>query len=127
MSVVPEIEQQHHALVSLINKLDDAVKNDEPLHRVEGIIDDVIAYSRFHFAAEERLMDLYQYPHVEAHKDKHKQLLHDAFKFKEKFRYIGKHEFADWLNHWPFAHILAHIVYADRQVEDHIAESLAKM
>ena len=126
MSVVPEMEQQHHALVSLLEKLNDAAKNNESLESVERIIDDVISYTNFHFAAEERLMAQYDYPLIDAHKVKHRQLVHDAFKFKEKLRHIGEPEFTDWFRHWPFSHIHAHIVHADRQLEEHIANFRAK-
>ena len=122
MSGVTEIERQHHELVGMLNKLNEAARHDAPLERVERLIDEVIAYTGFHFAAEERLMDQSGYAEIEAHKEKHRQLLHDALKFKEKLRYIGEHEFVDWFNHWPFAKIHAHIVYADRQVEDYIAQ-----
>lgn len=121
MSGVPEIEQQHHELVNMLNKLNAAAKNNDPLESVERIIDDVISYTSFHFATEERLMVQAGYAEIEAHKDKHRQLIHDALKFKEKLRYIGEHEFVDWFNHWPFAKIHAHIVYADKQLEDYIA------
>lgn len=122
MSGVTEIEQQHHELVGMLNKLNEAARHDEPLERVERLIDEVIDYTRFHFAAEERLMEQSGYAEIDAHKEKHRQLVHDALKFKEKLRYIGEHEFVDWFNHWPFAKIHAHIVYADRQIEDHIAQ-----
>ena len=122
MSGVAEIERQHHELVGMLNKLNEAARHDEPLERVERLIDEVIDYTRFHFAAEERLMEQSGYAEIDAHKEKHRQLVHDALKFKEKLRYIGEHEFVDWFNHWPFAKIHAHIVYADRQIEDHIAQ-----
>lgn len=121
MSGVAEIERQHHELVGMLNKLNEAAKHEEPLEKVEHLIDEVIAYTGFHFAAEEQIMEHSGYAEIEAHKDKHRQLLHDALKFKEKLRNIGEHEFVDWFNHWPFAKIHAHIVYADRQLAEHIA------
>jgi len=123
---VPEIEQQHHVLVNMLNKLNDAVKNDESREDIYRIIDDVISYTRFHFATEERLMDQYGYPEIKAHKDKHKQLIQEVLHFKEKLGYVGEHQFIDWFNHWPFANILAHIQYADKQIESHIIQSGVK-
>ena len=34
--------------------------------------------------------------------------------------------FTEWFNHWPFANVLAHIQYADKQFEDHIIQSRVK-
>jgi hemerythrin len=123
---VMENTLQHHELVALLNKLSDAAKNGEPLERVEQIIDDVIAYTRFHFEFEERLMTEYGYPQLAEHQEKHHQLINDALKFKAKLRNVGEHEFVDWFHHWPFAYIHAHIIHADKQIEDYIAQHQAK-
>jgi len=62
------------------------------------------------------------YPEFEAHREKHKELINDALHLRNKLDYVGEQMFTDWLNHWPFARVLAHIQYADQQVEDHIIQ-----
>jgi len=123
---VPEIEQQHQVLVNMVNKLNDAVKSNESREDIYRIIDDVISYTYFHFEFEEQLMDQYGYPEIKAHKDKHKQLIQDALHLKEKLDFVGEHQFMEWFNHWPFANILAHIQYADKQIEDYIIQNGVK-
>ena len=121
-----EIDQQHQELVSMLNRLNDAVKNNESREDIYRIIDDVIAFTRLHFATEEQLMIQSGYTDIEWHKDKHKQLIQDALHLKGKLAYVGEEMFTDWLNHWPFARVLAHIQYADKQIEDHITQSGVK-
>jgi|SRR5271169_3878052 len=123
---VPEIEQQHQVLVNMVNKLNDAVKSNESRKDIYRIIDDIISYTYFHFEFEEQLMDQYGYPEIKAHKDKHKQLIQDALHLKEKLDFVGEHQFMEWFNHWPFANILAHIQYADKQIEDYIIQNGVK-
>jgi hemerythrin-like metal-binding protein len=123
---VSEIDQQHQELVNLLNRLNDAVKNNESREDIYRIIDDVIAFTRLHFATEEQLMIQSGYTDIEWHKDKHKQLIQDALHLKGKLAYVGEEMFTDWLNHWPFARVLAHIQYADKQIEDHITQSGVK-
>ena len=123
---VSEIDQQHQELVNLLNRLNDAVKNNESREDIYRIIDDVIAFTRLHFATEERLMVQSGYPEIEWHKDKHKQLIQDALHLKGKLDYVGEQLFTEWFNHWPFANVLAHIQYADKQIEDHIIQSGVK-
>ena len=123
MAGVTEIDQQHKALVDMFNRLNEAVKNNESREDIYRIIDDIIAFTRLHFATEERLMIQSGYPEIEAHRDKHKQLIDEALHLKGKLDYVGELMFTDWLNHWPFARVLAHIQYADQQVEDHIVRS----
>jgi hemerythrin-like metal-binding protein len=123
---VSEIDQQHQELVNLLNRLNDAVKNNESREDIYRIIDDVIAFTRLHFATEERLMVQSGYPEIEWHKDKHKQLIQDALHLKGKLAYVGEEMFTDWLNHWPFARVLAHIQYADKQFEDQLLQTAMK-
>jgi len=122
---VPEIEQQHQELVRLLNRLNDAVKNRELRQKVYEIMDEVIVFTRQHFEAEELLMIKAGYPEIEAHKDKHKQLIDEALHLKEKLDYVGDEMFTDWFNHWPFARVLAHIQYADKQIKDFIVRNVA--
>jgi hemerythrin len=124
---VPEIDQQHQKLVSMLNGLNEAVKNKESRNDIYRIIDDVIAYTCLHFENEEQLMAQTGYPEIEAHKDKHKQLVQEALHLKEKLDNVGEEMFTDWFNHWPFARVLAHIQYADTQIKDYIVQSSVKV
>jgi hemerythrin len=123
MFAVTLIDQQHRELVSMLNRLNDAVKNNESREDIYRIIDDVIAFTRLHFATEEQLMIQSGYTDIEWHKDKHKELIQDALHLKGKLAYVGEEMFTDWFNHWPFARVLAHIQYADKQFEDQLLQS----
>jgi hemerythrin-like metal-binding protein len=123
MFAVTLIDQQHQELVSMLNRLNDAVKNNESREDIYRIIDDVIAFTRLHFATEEQLMIQSGYTDIEWHKDKHKELIQDALHLKGKLAYVGEEMFTDWFNHWPFARVLAHIQYADKQFEDQLLQS----
>jgi len=122
MAGVIAIDKQHEKLVNMFNRLNEAVKNNESREDIYRIIDDVIAFTRIHFATEEQLMVQSDYPEFEAHREKHKELINDALHLRNKLDYVGEQMFTDWLNHWPFARVLAHIQYADQQVEDHIIQ-----
>lgn len=123
---VREIEQQHQQLVRLFKKLNDAVENRVSRQEIYQIIDEVIAYTRLHFEAEELLMVQSGYPEIETHKEKHRQLISEALHLKEKLDYVGDEMFTDWFNHWPFARVLAHIQYADKQIKDYIVQPTKK-
>lgn len=120
MSDVSEIDQQHQVLVNMLNALNDAVNSRKPREDIFLIIDEVIAYTRFHFATEERLMENSGYTDVEFHKDKHRQLMQDALHLKGKLADLGEEMFTDWFKHWPFTRVLAHIQYADQQFEEQL-------
>ena len=120
---VQEIDRQHQELIGKLNRLNDAVSKMESRETIYQMIDDVIEYTRLHFATEEELMLKSGYPLYEAHKEKHKELIQDALNLKKKLAFVGEEMFTEWFNHWPFARVLAHIQYADSQIENHILRS----
>jgi hemerythrin len=126
MPGVPVIDEQHQELVSMFNLLTEAVKNNAPRKDIYRLIDDVISYSSLHFATEEMLMAEFGYPEIEAHKQKHRQLIQEALHLRRKLELAGEEQFLEWFHHWPFANILAHIQYADNQVKDHITQGGAE-
>ena len=126
MPDVLQINRQHRELINRLNRLNDAVKNRESREDIYRTIDDVIAFTHLHFATEEQLMLQSGYPEIESHRGLHMQLIQDALHLKGKLDYVGDEMFTEWFNHWPFSRVLAHIQYADKQVEDYISQSGAK-
>ena len=122
MTDVAHIEHQHSELVSMFSKLNEAVKNNESRKVIYQIIDDVISFTRVHFADEEQLMVKAAYPEIESHKKMHKELIDEALHLKGKFDYVDEHAFRDWLTHWPLGRVLAHIKYADTHFEEYLAQ-----
>jgi len=114
------IDQQHQHLLNKLNELNNAVSAGEARATLYKMIDDVIEYTRFHFSTEEQFMMETCFDDLEWHKEKHRQLVDDAIRLKEKLDYIGEELFSDWFIHWPFGRVLAHIQYADRQFEAHL-------
>lgn len=115
-----EIDRQHRELVNMFNRLNDAVKNHESRNDIYQLIDEVIAFTRLHFATEELLMVQSEFPEIESHKKMHAELIKDTLRLKDKLDYVGEDMFSDWFNHWPFGRVLAHIQYGDKQIADHI-------
>ena len=127
MAEVKDMEQQHAQLVSVFNKLNDAVKNNESRQTIYKIIDDIISLTKLHFTSEEEMMTQAGFPEIEQHKRMHKELIDEALHLKGKFDYVDDEQFMDWLNHWPFSRVLAHIQYADKQFESHVLQTGMKV
>ena len=68
---VLEVDSQHKHLVSLINGLHEVMKRGAQQAEIEALLEDLLAYTDFHFAAEEKLMARANYPDLAAHKAKH--------------------------------------------------------
>jgi len=68
---IPEIDDQHHELVNIINELWEAIVVRRDQGGVVPILEELEHYTVAHFTAEEVLMRVEHYPHLEAHKVEH--------------------------------------------------------
>ena len=82
---IEEIDNQHKIIIDLINKVDAAAQNHKELEQLPAILQELIDYTRTHFAVEESLMRIFNYPDYEPHKQKHDDLVHKVLKFQEQF------------------------------------------
>jgi hemerythrin len=110
MSVgVGRIDREHQKLIELINLLHSemtAGKSNEIMGRV---LDDLIAYTKGHFAMEEGLFRTHNYPQGAAHKQEHdaltKKVLDLQAEFKAGRSFIGAPTL-NFLREWLTQHIL---------------------
>jgi methyl-accepting chemotaxis protein len=76
MSVhVRQFDDQHKQLVSMIQRLNDAMRNGEGDKVIGDILAGLAEYAVNHFAQEERFMQQHNYPDYPAHKQIHEELL----------------------------------------------------
>ena len=77
-----EVDKQHHHLVDVINQFGELLTQPEniPFDKVETVFGELAAYSQYHFAEEEMLMDTLQVDqrHVEHHKHEHINFLQEV-------------------------------------------------
>lgn len=106
---VTEIDNQHQKLVSLINALNDAMKEGKGKEVLSTILNELINYTATHFKYEEDYFDKFNYPDKEVHKASHKKLVADVLKFRDDFQ-SGKLgltvEILTFLVNWLKSHII---------------------
>lgn len=68
------VDQQHRHLVSMLNQLHGVMRNGSREAEVRHILNDLIGYTRFHFASEEKLMAECGYPGIQEHVRKHRAM-----------------------------------------------------
>lgn len=79
------IDKQHRELFSSINRFQERIASESPSFALDVVLDSLKNYARYHFASEERLLELNNCPELERHKG-----LHAAFE-EEIRRYEAKH------------------------------------
>ncbi len=80
----PPIDLQHKQIFRMAAELHAAMVNHEPPEVTEPLLDKVVGYTRFHFAAEEKLMQESGYRGYEQHHASHERLLEQVVAFQEK-------------------------------------------
>lgn len=125
MSVgIDVIDADHQLLVSLINQLDDAVKDGQPQKTTGSVLNVLYDYTDFHFDREERMMDAVGYPDLENHKQTHKALKDKVLEIRDS--YAGgstdgiEDEVMTLLKDW----LKEHIMGRDRLYQAAMAEHL---
>jgi hemerythrin len=106
---IKEIDQQHQKLMALVNELYDSMTAGHGKEALGKVLGELITYTVYHFATEEKLFQTHAYPETAAHKAEHDKLTQTAKDLKEKFD-SGKGqitvEVMNFLKNWLNNHIL---------------------
>jgi hemerythrin len=76
---------QHKQLVDIVNRLHHALVDGKGRKVVGKALDDLIRYSRAHFAAEEKVLQSSGYPDFLAHHTEHECLAYKVLEFYQRF------------------------------------------
>ena len=120
---IPIIDEQHRGIVSIINTLHYAIRNDYVHRMLVPIIDMLHSYTKTHFHIEEAIFAHSDFPEVSAHKALHKEL-------SSKLTTVGLHsmmekdayKLMEFLKSWWIEHIceidIRYRAYIAEQNED---------
>ncbi|MGD1075133.1 MAG: bacteriohemerythrin [Thermodesulfovibrionales bacterium] len=105
---IGSIDAQHKKLVALVNTLHDAMSSGKGQQALGKILDELIEYTKSHFATEERLMTTHVYPGYLSHKKEHDGLTQQVLTVHQDFK-AGKPvitvEIMRFLKDWLSRHI----------------------
>ncbi len=122
---IQEIDEQHKVLVGLLNQLHDAIHQRHGSDAARKILDELADYTRIHFAVEESLMRVLEYPGYEAHKQQHEDLIQQLVDLKEKLD-AGGHSISFELLHFLKVWLTKHILESDKEYSPHFLSSGVK-
>lgn len=122
---IEEIDVQHQVLVGLVNEMHDAIRLHHSSDVVHGILGKLAEYTRIHFAVEESLMRILDYPDYEAHKTQHEGLIQAVQDLQEKVN-TGKASVGFELMHFLKVWLTKHIIESDKEYGTYFLSSGAK-
>lgn len=110
---IDSIDRQHMKLMELGNRIGHLLQQDSEVDqydRILVVLDELKAYTVYHFDNEEKLFLLYDYPDFENHKKEHDGFIHwldsiDMDTLDEKQKEVLK-EILKKLINWVFKHVI---------------------
>ena len=106
---IPGIDAQHRRLFQLAEEFRMAVVRGEAQTILAGMLDNLVEYTLVHFADEESLMRLHEYPGLAVHIAEHSALTQRVQQFSALFKQ-GQTAFTFrllvFLQHWLETHIM---------------------
>lgn len=107
---IEEIDEQHKVLVNLINRLfDETVVHQADPSVMDEILHELIEYTVIHFAVEESLFRIFDYPETELHTRHHDELKAQVLDIQKKVKLreaVINTELLIFLKKWLENHIL---------------------
>jgi hemerythrin-like metal-binding protein len=111
-------DDDHKKLIDMLNRLHEAMKSGQGKDVVGKVLDDLVTYTKFHFAREEEFFAMTGYPAVE-HKKEHRELVKQAEELQSRYKSgerVLSIETMDFLKDW----LTVHIQGTDRKYTDHL-------
>jgi hemerythrin len=115
---VQALDEDHKRLLFLINNLDTAAHYRTDMAFERQALNEVLAYTKTHFAREEELMRKHDYADYDAHKKQHEAMIAKVNELAQRYEYDRDgtiEELLKYLREWLIHHILG----TDKGYRDH--------
>lgn len=107
---VGEMDSHHKNLFDIINRLHDCMKEGHADEQIAAIIRELVDYTRYHFAEEEKLMQSINYAGLSAQQREHQAFVDKMTEFMQKVdrgqAAFTVAEVAETSTHWLRDHII---------------------
>ncbi len=116
---LPDVDREHHTLVDMVNRLHAAMVAGTAHDVMQQTLADLLAYTKTHFANEERMMKQSGFPGFAAHKQLHDGLtaqVHDFVARHNAGRAAISIQLLQFLRKW----LVEHIQNSDKRFAAHV-------
>jgi hemerythrin len=106
------IDEQHKMLIERANALTEAIEKTRGLEKILQTLGFMTDYTKFHFSAEEKVMEKFEYPKMTEQKEQHEYFKHRLNQMVEEFEEEGattalSRSIGAFLSSWLVNHIKA--------------------
>ena len=106
---VMQMDEQHKRLIQIANTIMEHLYNHAEHQAVENAFDALVDYTHYHFAEEEKLLALYNYPATQTQHRIHEQLIKQVVEYKNEIlsgNIPNRAEFLNFISRWLMRHVL---------------------
>jgi len=79
---VGSMDRHHQKLFDILNKLHDAMSEGKATEVITGTLQELLNYTEYHFAEEEKLLEQISYVGLAEQKNAHQRFIQDVEKYK---------------------------------------------
>lgn len=119
---VRELDEQHKALIRMINEMHYAMNNDRGQEAISAIVEQMFDYMETHFTTEEGYMQRFHYPGLQTHQRQHEEFRAKARDLRQRVNqgeFVLSFEIVRFLSDW----LQNHIMVTDKKYTTHFAEN----
>ncbi len=106
---IQQFDDHHKELIRIIAELRESKNSGENHVYLKNLLFELLSYTKYHFTAEERIMEKFNYQQLNEHRLEHHKLTEQVENFLEKYS-EGKsdldEQLFEFLKKWLFEHIL---------------------
>ena len=119
---IESLDNDHKKLISLLNQFTTAY--DYAMSEVyeRQALNDLLDYTKYHFAREEKLLESFDYPDFQAHQKQHQEMIKEVEVLVEKYNTEGHkalNEISNFLKNW----LINHINGTDKHYSEHLIKN----
>jgi hemerythrin len=104
-----ELDKHHKAIIDILNRLYDNCISNSTRNCLEPIVDELVSYADYHFAAEEQHMRNIGYKDIEKHISEHKSFTTKVLQLQQLLNnddYEFTKELIVFLGGWILEHVM---------------------
>lgn len=118
---IEAIDSDHKNLIKLLNQFQTAYDYHTGEEFERMALDELVAYTKYHFKNEEELMETNGYPGFEAHREQHHLMIQEVERFLEDYEARG-HEALQGVSEYLTGWLINHINGTDKQYTGYLNE-----
>jgi len=106
---IAQFDAHHKRLIEIANTISQHLQMGSDHETLANALEALVDYTRYHFAAEEKLMGIYRFPDTDAHSKRHIELTQEVIEYRD--RVLGgdvpdRASFMNFMEHWLVSHLL---------------------